>query len=518
MRKILLSFAALCCMVTTAFSAVGDKVYFVNNASIDPVYVGEANESWTWVAGANATAENWQYNGKDVYSYVITDANATRIYVTNPNDNSWIKCGLDGRFVNGCYYTIDTDNTNYWLTENYYNEFYFMDNNAGSILETTPNIALAKSDWTYLNGTWEGQPMTSIGNFKKSDNTYAAWKYIYLTSEPVELVQFLKSTDTSVKLGQEQALVAGKNYYSWWGWHTLQEVADCIQLVGDADICGTGWGDDEENVMWWDGTNNIYSVTRKNVHVTTDGDYKFRVYPGFGTDNWNARFPHANSSDWHESIHLAPGIYSLYFVYNPATDALTCTPTACYTRQVTNGNYGTICLPNTPTSVTGATLYTIAGTVNEGAAIELLEVTWDLEAGRPYIFQASADWLTVNLDASTYENAWENYNGLHGSYYEYDITADGDNYILSNNQFKVAGAGCKVGAYRAYLDMSNINPAPAHIQGRRYVRLSVEGQNAPTSIESLDAVTGNCSKVIRDGQLIIIRDGKAYNAMGTIVK
>ena len=47
MRKILLSFAALCCVVTTAFSAVGDKVYFVNNAD------------WTGTISAHEYGTSW---------------------------------------------------------------------------------------------------------------------------------------------------------------------------------------------------------------------------------------------------------------------------------------------------------------------------------------------------------------------------------------------------------------------------------------------------------------------------
>ena len=38
--------------------------------------------------------------------------------------------------------------------------------------------------------------------------------------------------------------------------------------------------------------------------------------------------------------------------------------------------------------------------------------------------------------------------------------------------------------------------------------------NAPTSVDYIPSSTINCQKIIRDGQLLIIRDGKTYNAMG----
>lgn len=516
MRKIILTIVALCLMATSVFAAVGDKVYFVNNADFENLYVEEYSSDWDASKKAYGTAvsEGWQYDGKDVYSYTITSADC---YYFGVNDGThWTSGSI--RPVAGHYYLIETDNTSYWLTEKYYNEYYFMDNNSESVLGVTPNIALAKSDWTYLNGTWEGQAMTSIGTFKMGESTYPAWKYVYLTSEPVGHVQFLKSTDTSVKVGQDQALVAGKNYYSWWGWHTLDEVADRVQLVGDAAICGTNWGDDENNVMWlYEG---VYSVTLKDVLITIDGDYKFRVYPGFGTNNWNARFPHANVADWHETVHLAPGLYTLYFVYDPATDALTCTPTACYSRNVGAADkWGTICLPNPSTAVSGATFYTVAG--KEGSSILLEEITGNLEAGHPYIFQSTAEWVNVTLNASSYENAWSNYNGLCGSYVEYALTPDDGNYLLYDGQFyEATGANARVGQYRAFLNLSNV-PSVSPAPGRRYVRMTVNGENTATGIEESGSETANAvrsEKCIVNGQLLIIRNGEKYNAQGVTVK
>ena len=66
-----------------------------------------------------------------------------------------------------------------------------------------------------------------------------------------------------------------------------------------------------------------------------------------------------------------------------------------YTRTVTNGNYGTICLSRAAATIEGATMYRIVGgNASEGITIE--EVA-SMEAGKPYIFQASANQITVTM-------------------------------------------------------------------------------------------------------------------------
>ena len=49
-----------------------------------------------------------------------------------------------------------------------------------------------------------------------------------------------------------------------------------------------------------------------------------------------------------------------------------------------------------------------------------------------------------------------------------------------------------------------------------FISLFVSG--LPTAIDQLNATQGQSKKVIRDGQIYILRDGKTYNALGTEVK
>lgn len=536
MRKIFLSLVALCCIVTTAFAAVGDKVYFVNNAAWEgDIYAHEYGPDWANLeVYGKLESCGWQYNNKDVYVYTVQNEGSVILAI---EVDGWTKKSSIENFVVGCYYLIgDVDGTNswedsgataYWSSAYYYNEFYFLDNN-GSDYEfgAAPYIALYNSESTpwVINGSgWPGELMTSIGQFKKYDGegvlqTYNAYKYVTLTPASYGAcaeVIFNNNNGISVP---SPAIDASKRFFAWWNWYTLPEVAGCIQLVGEAAITGTGWGDNAENVMWY--YEGVYSVTRNNVHITAENYYSFRVYPGFGENNWNARFPHANAADWHESIHLTPGLYSLYFVYNPATDELTCTPTACYSREVGAADkWGTMCLPNASTSYSGATFYTIAK--KGGNAIVLQEVEGQLKAGYPYFFKSSDAWVSVNLDTTAYANMPGHSNGLYGSYWEYALT-DHENYdyymLFDNELYEVEGDEAKVGAYRCFVNMDEVPIVADLAPGKRYVHMTVNGENGTTAIEDIQSDKVQSIKVIENGQFFIIKNGEKYNAQGIIVK
>jgi hypothetical protein len=82
------------------------------------------------------------------------------------------------------------------------------------------------------------------------------------------------------------------------------------------------------------------------------------------------------------------------------------------------------------------------------------------------------------------------------------------------------GAVSRVGAYRAYIKLSEIRtnvvtPAP----GRRRIAMEAQGgKQNPTALE--EALSGNeqLQKVMMDGKLYIIRGGHIYDATGRLVK
>ena len=79
-----------------------------------------------------------------------------------------------------------------------------------------------------------------------------------------------------------------------------------------------------------------------------------------------------------------------------------------------------------------------------------------------------------------------------------------------------------------YLHAIAVPSAPARIAtsakdedpsvGAYVQALEIVPQNAPTAIDNTNDLSPMTNKVIRDGQLFILRDGKTYNAQGVEVK
>ena len=185
-----------------------------------------------------------------------------------------------------------------------------------------------------------------------------------------------------------------------------------------------------------------------------------------------------------------------------------------YTRDVTN-TYGTICLPHASASTSGAYFYEVVGkgTENGKPAVYLASVN-SLKAGVPYIFEKTANTIKV-VYSSEQKDTPQNANGLVGNFTN-EFIVPVDNYILYKDAFIPAdGTTNKVNAYRAYLDMNAVTgSAPTQMPGRRYIGMSVQGENEATGFDNIQLPNANSQKLIINGQLIIIRDGEMYNAQG----
>lgn len=182
-----------------------------------------------------------------------------------------------------------------------------------------------------------------------------------------------------------------------------------------------------------------------------------------------------------------------------------------YTRTVTNGNYGTICLPRASSVIEGATIYqVVGGNASEGITIE--EVA-SMEAGKPYIFQASADQITVTMTGARAEV--QDANGLVGNLGATAMDVPTDAYVLKNNQLYLVNSAVTIAPNRAYINMSaitSIAPAPGRI--RRVIAV----ENQATGVESLQPSAFSLKKVLMNGQLFILRDGQLYNVTGVRVQ
>lgn len=154
-----------------------------------------------------------------------------------------------------------------------------------------------------------------------------------------------------------------------------------------------------------------------------------------------------------------------------------------YTRDVTSGNFGTICLPFAAT-VTGATVFKIVSKVEENGALKAinLESVESLEAGHAYIFKATSNTLTATLSGEATSTASDE-DGMQGNLSATPASVASDNYVVYNNQVCPVGSDVTVGQYRAYITLSRIGAAAS--RGANFI-----GFDEATGIDNIKAENG----------------------------
>lgn len=201
------------------------------------------------------------------------------------------------------------------------------------------------------------------------------------------------------------------------------------------------------------------------------------------------------------------------------------TPTYTEVRNGLNaGEYYTMCLDKAVTDVQGGSIWRVVSKAENGTDVILEEVEGTLDAGRPYIFFATATTLEVAYTgAAVGAPITTGNNGLVGSFSQVKITADAANYIIYNNElYYVNSDKVYVGANRAYLNMAavpsyNSNEPQQGNAPRRRVTMAVHGPQVATGIDALNASDAPV-KVLINGQLFIIRGEKMFDAKGQLVK
>lgn len=197
-------------------------------------------------------------------------------------------------------------------------------------------------------------------------------------------------------------------------------------------------------------------------------------------------------------------------------DYLATINTSVYTRNVTNGNYGTICLPRASKTITGATIWRAVDKNTEGVVIEQVN---QMEAGVPYFFQATANQLKVEMQGAT-EDA-KSANGLVGYInvegLKHLVPQSNNHYVLSQNELYYVNSDVYLPTNYAYVNVNDIASLAA-VAGMPRRTMSLPGRESATT--SLDAVEGTSTptKVMKDGQIYIMHNEQMYNLLGTIVK
>jgi hypothetical protein len=208
-----------------------------------------------------------------------------------------------------------------------------------------------------------------------------------------------------------------------------------------------------------------------------------------------------------------------------------------------NGDYCTLCLPfdlsaseiaNPECPLHGFVIKEFdqsreaSGEVN----IYLNQVT-SIEAGKPYFVRYAGELsedrltpmtfnsVTIQLSTPLDEELTDDCTP-HGVFNPYALVANDQStlFLSSNNTLYYPSADGTMNGFRAYIKVDAAGPLSAPIRRGAPIRI-VEKENTATGVENgvlMNGGNGVSHKILRDGQIIIIREGKEYNVMGIMMK
>jgi hypothetical protein len=258
----------------------------------------------------------------------------------------------------------------------------------------------------------------------------------------------------------------------------------------------------------WDGVATPNDGTGElTISANWDGDDVYVVVPGFNYTNYECPevWFYVGGTTWETASIAAYGAATItvedggVLVEGSVMSGVTGTsyelmvfgllPTPDYTRTVTSGSYGTICLPNGSDKFEGAKFYEV--TYKKDGYIYADEVT-ELAAGMPYIFQATSTEIKVYYNETTATAGSK--NGVYGTFS--DIT-DGDagttGNVLEGNYLLVTGpkvqkcaGNCSLAANRAYFVVSEISVVEQQsAPGRKRIALGCQEENQATGLDNI---------------------------------
>ena len=189
------------------------------------------------------------------------------------------------------------------------------------------------------------------------------------------------------------------------------------------------------------------------------------------------------------------------------------------------GELGTVCIPNGAVA-TGGDLYELVGKNSDGKIVFATVPNNRMTPGVPYLFQATSNamkfFYTDEDVAGTPDNS-----GAMKSTFEDNVVLSGDDlngvYYFNGHALWNAAALTElpVVKYRAYVKMdevSEIGGGASGAPGRRYIIMDVHGQNATTGFGEVQGDDVQCTKMLINGQIFILRGEKMYDTTGRLVK
>ena len=191
-----------------------------------------------------------------------------------------------------------------------------------------------------------------------------------------------------------------------------------------------------------------------------------------------------------------------------------------------DGYFNTLCLPfsldasGVAAYFDGCELFAFESAAMNGGGLDLyISEANAIEAGVPYLIRwepgtdiTEQTFTNVTISASQGQAIGEGVQYV-GSVGRTQLEINNQNYLFigANNNLYWPNTNNKLRAFRGYFIVSG-SVAPHGAPARLVIRKN------PTGVESIQHSEISIQKVIRDGQLIIIKDGKEYNAQGFNIK
>lgn len=199
------------------------------------------------------------------------------------------------------------------------------------------------------------------------------------------------------------------------------------------------------------------------------------------------------------------------------------------TRSFTGGMYNTICLPFAVESEgveaafgAGVELMYMSGATLDGTVLDLqFASTTSIYQGTPYLIKPVANVVNPTFSNVMFKVSDASGSATGGTDADFigtfiklkDIPASTDNlYLQAHNMLEYSQDAVTIKGTRAYFHVKTSGMAPIVRP-----RIVLNGQ-VLTDIELVDGEPQTNGKFIENGQLIILRDGVRYNALGIRVK
>ncbi len=196
-------------------------------------------------------------------------------------------------------------------------------------------------------------------------------------------------------------------------------------------------------------------------------------------------------------------------------------------RTIVAGMYNTICLPFDVNSTQLQAIFGSDVELRQMSSAELngneldlnFEAATSIYRGTPYLIKTSKTvtnpvFADVEIKAETGQATSTDIVDFIGSFIKSEVPAGEDNLFLGpNNLLYFSDTATPIKGMRAWFKVKVPNPQHV-IQHARIVK----GEQVLTDIELVNGEAQTNGKLIENGQLVIIRDGVRYNALGIRVK